>query len=84
VAGKYAPLLATLKGILDASGCGEEEFEAIAAEASDAAEGVIRSPRELIVTGKADQLGDLTDLILIGVIVTRYGMVMGNPFAGKE
>jgi hypothetical protein len=84
VPGRYAPLLGTLKNILGSTGVPPEELESIASEASDVATGIFRSPTELVREGRADQLGDLTDLILIGVIVTRYGMVMGNPFAGKE
>jgi len=82
--GKYSELLARLKFMLDASGCTDEDFESIAEETSSAAEGVFRSPAQIIADGRAQNLGDTTDLMLIGAIVARYGMVMGNPFAGKE
>jgi hypothetical protein len=81
---RYAPLLSTLKTILASSGCSPDEIDSIAKEAADVATGIFRSPLELLAEGRGEQLGDLTDVILIGVIVTRYGMVMGNPFTGKE
>jgi hypothetical protein len=84
LAGKYAPLLEKLKHILSANGCSEQDLDSIAKEAADLATGIFRRPGDLLVEGRVDQLGDVTDLMLIGVIVTRYGMVMGNPFAGKE
>lgn len=82
--GPYSALLARLKHMLEVSGCTEEDFESIAAETSSVAEGVFRSPLQIIADGKADSLNSATDLMLIGAIVARYGMVMGNPFAGKE
>jgi hypothetical protein len=81
---RYAEVVGTLKNILDASGCDAEEYESIADEASSLAFGVFRSPMQIIAEGYGEALADVSDLLLIGVIVTRYGMVMGNPFAGKE
>jgi cytochrome c-type biogenesis protein CcmH/NrfF len=84
VAGRYAELLGKLQLILQSSGCSTEEFESIAEEASNVAVHVFRSPMEIIAEGNSQALADASDLILIGAIVARYGMVMGNPFAGKE
>jgi hypothetical protein len=82
--GRYAPLLGKLQHILQESGASTEEFESIADEATSVAVHVFRSPMEIMAEGNGQALADASDLILIGAIVARYGMVMGNPFAGKE
>jgi hypothetical protein len=82
--GPYTPLLNTLKNIIVTNGATESDLEAIAAETANVAAGVFRAPAEIIANGHAQNLSDSTDLMLIGAIVARYGMVMGNPFAGKE
>lgn len=84
MAGKYKDLLSTLRSILEQSGCTEQDFLSIAKEAGDAAIGVFAPLDVIIENGSQDNLADATDLMLIGAIVARYGMVMGNPFAGKE
>lgn len=82
--GRYEELLGKLRIMLQASGCTEEEFNQIADDASRIATGVFYPVDFIIASGNKQNLDDTTDLMLIGAIVARYGMVMGNPFAGKE
>jgi hypothetical protein len=81
---QYAKVLGVLKGIFNNAGMSDEEFETIADEATRMATGVFRPLDAIKSEGYGDNLADLSDALLIGVIVTRYGMVMGYPFAGKE
>lgn len=82
--GKYSDLVARLRFMLEASGCDEADLKRIADDAAEVAIGVFRNPDSIIADGYGQRLSDATDLMLIGAIVARYGMVMGNPFAGKE